>query len=205
MSVEVDAKQGPDIKQILDDMRKRYETTIANNRAEAEQAFQQQVEQVQKVAVQQDQAAASAKNEVTVIRQNMQSLQTELGTLQGQIASLEDTLDETQFRKQQELESYLKKLEKVERDLENARMEINTKKHDYAKLLDEKMKLEAEIETYRRLLDGGGSGVGMSSSSSSYLGGTSSGSGGAASASGGAGSMYGRTEYSNERKYHSLS
>ena len=43
MSVEVDAKQGPDIKQILDDMRKRYETTIANNRAEAEQAFQQQV------------------------------------------------------------------------------------------------------------------------------------------------------------------
>ena len=71
---------------------------------------------------------------------------------------MEDTLDETQFRKQQELELYLKKLEKVERDLENARMEINTKGHDYAKLLDEKMKLEAEIETYRRLLDGGGSG-----------------------------------------------
>ena len=71
---------------------------------------------------------------------------------------MEDTLDDTQFRKQQELELYLKKLEKVERDLENARVEINTKGHDYAKLLDQKMKLEAEIETYRHLLDGGDSG-----------------------------------------------
>ena len=48
-SEKVDAKQGPDINQILDDMRKRHETTIANNRAEAEQAFQQQVGFCQKL------------------------------------------------------------------------------------------------------------------------------------------------------------
>ena len=71
---------------------------------------------------------------------------------------MEYTLDDTQLRKQQELELYLKELEKVERDLENALMEIDTKEHDYAKLLDEKMKCETAIETYRHLPDGGGSG-----------------------------------------------
>uniref|UniRef100_A0A8C4QMK6 IF rod domain-containing protein n=1 Tax=Eptatretus burgeri TaxID=7764 RepID=A0A8C4QMK6_EPTBU len=164
MSIEVDAKSGPDIQQMLEDMRRKYEVIMEQNRVEAEQAFQQQVEQVQQVVVKQNQAAVSAKNEVTEVRQSMQSLQIELGTLQGQIASLENTLDDTKYRKQQELESYLIMLERVERDFENARMEINTKKHDYAKLLDEKMKLETEIETYRRLLNGGGSGILISSS-----------------------------------------
>uniref|UniRef100_UPI00358EB129 keratin, type 1 cytoskeletal 11-like n=1 Tax=Myxine glutinosa TaxID=7769 RepID=UPI00358EB129 len=185
MSVEVDAQQGPNIMQMLDEMRKRYEADIERNRAEAEQAFQLQAEQVQQVAVQQNQAAMSSKNEVTEIRKSMQVLQSELATLQSQIASLEDTLDDTRCRKQRELESYLNRLEQLEGDLASARGDINGQKCDYVKLLDEKMQLEAEIETYRRLLDGGGSGVEMSSSSSSSSKGMRSGSGGTGSGSGG--------------------
>uniref|UniRef100_UPI00358F2EAA keratin, type 1 cytoskeletal 11-like isoform X2 n=1 Tax=Myxine glutinosa TaxID=7769 RepID=UPI00358F2EAA len=193
MSVEVDAQQGPNIMQMLDEMRKRYEADIERNRAEAEQAFQLQAEQVQQVAVQQNQAAMSSKNEVTEMRQSMQVLQSELATLRGQIPSLEDTLDDTRCRKQRELESYLNRLEQLEGDLASARGDINGQKCDYAKLLDEKMQLEAEIETYRRLLDGGGSGVEMSPSSSSSSKGMRSGSGGTGSGSGGTGSGSGGT------------
>uniref|UniRef100_UPI00358FBA92 keratin, type 1 cytoskeletal 11-like n=1 Tax=Myxine glutinosa TaxID=7769 RepID=UPI00358FBA92 len=177
MSVDVDAKQGPNIMQMLDEMRKRYEADIERNRAEAEQSFQLQAEQVQQVAVQQNQATMSSKNEATEMRKSMQVLQSELATLQSQIASLEDMLDDTRCRKQRELESYLNRLEQLEGDLASARGDINGQKCDYAKLLDEKMQLEAEIETYRRLLDGGGSGVEMSSSSSSSSKGMRSGSG----------------------------
>uniref|UniRef100_UPI00358FD561 keratin, type 1 cytoskeletal 11-like isoform X2 n=1 Tax=Myxine glutinosa TaxID=7769 RepID=UPI00358FD561 len=165
MSIEVDSKTGPNIFEMLAELRRKYECIMDQNRAEAEQAFHLQADQVQQVVVQQNQAAMTAKNEVTEVRRSMQVLQGELGTLQGQIASLEDMLNDTRFRKQRELESYLIRLEQLEGDLASARGDINGQKCDYAKLLDEKMKLEAEIETYRRLLDGGGSGIGTSSSS----------------------------------------
>uniref|UniRef100_A0A8C4QG02 IF rod domain-containing protein n=1 Tax=Eptatretus burgeri TaxID=7764 RepID=A0A8C4QG02_EPTBU len=136
MSIEVDAKSGPDIQQMLEDMRRKYEkigqTTVST------------------VVVKQDQACSTAKNEVVETRRSMQSIQTEMETLRGldQLADIND-------RKARELEQYLNAVACLENDIATSRSNINEQLCKYSALLDEKMKLEKEIETYRTLLSGG--------------------------------------------------
>uniref|UniRef100_UPI00358F9E36 keratin, type 1 cytoskeletal 11-like n=1 Tax=Myxine glutinosa TaxID=7769 RepID=UPI00358F9E36 len=155
MSIEVDAKSGTDIFQMLAELRKKYEIIMDQNRSEAEMAFQQQAEQVQTVVVQQNQACNAAKGEVVEVRRSMQSVQSEMESLRGMCNSLEDQLADVEDRKARELERFLQIVAGLEHDLATARSDINQQMFKYSDLLDQKMKLEKEISTYRDLLSGG--------------------------------------------------
>lgn len=54
-----------------------------------------------------------------------------------------------------EMEKYNNILVRLEEELTNLRANINQQTQDYEALLNMKMKLEAEISTYKSLLDGG--------------------------------------------------
>lgn len=72
-----------------------------------------------------------------------------------QKASLEGTLRDTELRYNMEMESFNTILLGLEGELTQLRNKIQLQTQDYEALLNMKMKLEAEIATYRRLLDGG--------------------------------------------------
>lgn len=59
------------------------------------------------------------------------------------------------MRYNMEMESLNKILVGLESELTNLRSNIQQQTQEYEHLLNIKMKLEAEIATYRRLLDGG--------------------------------------------------
>lgn len=71
-----------------------------------------------------------------------------------QKGSLEGTLRETEIRYSMEVESLNAILLGLEAELTQLRNKIQLQTQDYEALLNTKMKLEAEIATYRRLLDG---------------------------------------------------
>ncbi|CAM9438386.1 unnamed protein product [Lampetra planeri] len=154
MSVEVDSTRGQDLHKILDDMRAQYEGIIAVNRANAEMAFNKQAEIAMVQGAQQSQAASAAQSEVSETRHAMQSLAAELESLRALIRSLEDQLYDTEDRKARELASYTVHIQMLEGELGSVQMGINQQLKDYAELLNMKMKLEQEISTYRRLLEG---------------------------------------------------
>ena len=58
-------------------------------------------------------------------------------------------------RNNMEIEKYNGIIMHLEGELTNLRANINQQTQDYEALLNMKMKLEAEIATYRTLLDGG--------------------------------------------------
>lgn len=72
-----------------------------------------------------------------------------------QKASLEDTLRNTDLRNNMEMEKYNAITLRLEDELSKLRANIQNQTQDYEVLLNMKMKLEAEISTYRVLLDGG--------------------------------------------------
>lgn len=72
-----------------------------------------------------------------------------------QKASLEATLRDIEARNQMEQEKYNIILLRLQEELQQIRNEITLKARDYETLLNIKVKLEAEIMEYRRLLDGG--------------------------------------------------
>lgn len=72
-----------------------------------------------------------------------------------QKASLEDTLRNTELRSNAEVEKYNTIMLQLEAELSQIRSKITEQGQDYEALLNMKMKLEAEINTYKKLLDGG--------------------------------------------------
>lgn len=72
-----------------------------------------------------------------------------------QKASLEGTLRDTEMRYNIEIENLNAIIMQLEAELTQLRNNIQQQTQEYEILLNIKMKLEAEIATYRRLLDGG--------------------------------------------------
>lgn len=72
-----------------------------------------------------------------------------------QKASLEGTLRDTEMRYNMEIENLNSIILQLEAELMQLRNNIQQQTQDYEILLNMKMKLEAEIATYRRLLEGG--------------------------------------------------
>lgn len=72
----------------------------------------------------------------------------------SQKGSMEGTLRETEMRYSMEVESLNSIMLGLEAELTQLRNKIQLQTQDYEALLNIKMKLEAEIATYRRLLDG---------------------------------------------------
>lgn len=68
---------------------------------------------------------------------------------------MEDTLRNTDIRNNMEMEKYNNIIMRLEDELTKLRANIQNQTQDYEVLLNMKMKLEAEISTYKVLLDGG--------------------------------------------------
>lgn len=72
-----------------------------------------------------------------------------------QKGSLENTLRDTEMRFNMEMESLNSIVVQLEAELTQLRNQIQQQTQEYEALLNIKQRLEAEIATYRRLLDGG--------------------------------------------------
>ncbi|NXH12598.1 K1C42 protein, partial [Bucco capensis] len=158
VNVEVDAAPGIDLASIMEKMREQYEAMAEKNRQEAKQRFIEQTEELNKeVAINVEQLQVQRK-EVTDQRQILQGLELELQTHMSMKMSLENTLAETEARYSYQLAQLQAAVATLEAQLRQLRADMEAQNHEYSILLDVKSRLELEIATYRRLLEGEDSG-----------------------------------------------
>uniref|UniRef100_A0A670ZJD8 IF rod domain-containing protein n=1 Tax=Pseudonaja textilis TaxID=8673 RepID=A0A670ZJD8_PSETE len=164
VTVEMDAAPGVDLTKLLNDMRAQYEELADKNRREAEEQFNKQARTTYlNISANVDQLSSS-KSEVTELRRTMQGLELEL---QAQIAmkqSLEGTLAETERNYCDQLGQIQVQISSLEEQLLQIRSDMESQNAEYQQLLGIKTRLEKEIETYHRLLEGEAGSLRMGSS-----------------------------------------
>ncbi|KAM9859600.1 keratin, type I cytoskeletal 18-like isoform 1-T1 [Aulostomus maculatus] len=155
VQVDVDAPKGQDLAQIMQDMRGNYEKIALKNAEELKRWHENQTADVQAQVSQNTEALQGAQMERSDLSRQIQTLEIELASQQSLKASLEDTLGNTELRNNMEMEKYNTIIMRLEEELTNLRANIQQQTQEYEALLNLKMKLEAEIGTYKSLLDGG--------------------------------------------------
>ncbi|XP_023660881.1 keratin, type I cytoskeletal 18 [Paramormyrops kingsleyae] len=155
VQVDVDAPKGQDLSQVLAEIRGKYEKMAQKNQEELKAWHETQLSEVQVQVTQNTEALQGAVTEVNDLRRQVQTLEIELESQKNLKGSLEGTLHDTELRYNMEVEKYNTIIVQLEAELTQLRSSIQQQSQEYETLLNIKMKLEAEIATYRRLLDGG--------------------------------------------------
>ncbi|XP_047400967.1 keratin, type I cytoskeletal 12 [Sciurus carolinensis] len=164
VSVEMDAAPGVDLTRLLNDMRTQYETMAEQNRKDAEAWFIEKSGELRKEISTNTEQLQSSKSEVTDLRRAMQNLEIELQSQLAMKKSLEDSLAETEGGFCCQLSQVQQLIGNLEAQLQQVRADAERQSADHQRLLDAKARLELEIETYRRLLDGEDQGDGFDES-----------------------------------------
>ncbi|KAI3357208.1 hypothetical protein L3Q82_015665 [Scortum barcoo] len=152
--VDVDAPKGQDLAQIMTEIRAKYERMAQKNQEELKAWHESQIIEVQTQVTQSTEALKGAQTEMNDLCRQIQTLEIELESQKSLKATLEGTLRDTEMRYNMEIESLNTITLSLEAELTQLRNKIQLQTQEYEALLNTKMKLEAEIATYRRLLDG---------------------------------------------------
>ncbi|NXE26955.1 K1C14 protein, partial [Ardeotis kori] len=154
ISVEMDAAPGIDLTKILAEMREQYESLADKNRRDAEQWFFSKTEELNREVAINTEQLQSGKTEITELRRTIQSLEIDLQSQLSTKAALEGTLADTEARYGTQLAQLQGLITGVEEQLAELRCDMERQNQEYKVLLDVKCRLEQEIATYRRLLEG---------------------------------------------------
>ncbi|XP_048373621.1 keratin, type I cytoskeletal 14-like [Sphaerodactylus townsendi] len=154
ITVEMDAAPGVDLTKILSEMREQYEALAEKNRKDAEQWFFTKTEELNREVATNTEQLQCSKTEIIELRRTIQALEIDLQAQLSMKAALEGTLAETEARYSTQLAQIQALITSVEEQLAELRCDMERQNHEYKILLDVKTRLEQEISTYRRLLEG---------------------------------------------------
>uniref|UniRef100_A0A2K6MUZ1 IF rod domain-containing protein n=1 Tax=Rhinopithecus bieti TaxID=61621 RepID=A0A2K6MUZ1_RHIBE len=143
LTVGVDAPKSQDLAKIMPDIWAQYDVLAWKNREELDKYWSQQIEE----STTQSTKVGAAEMMLTELRRTVQSLEINLDSMRNLQASLENSLREVEARyalQKEQLNGILLHLESEP-----------AQTREYVALLNIKVKLEAEITTYCRLLEDG--------------------------------------------------
>ncbi|XP_073428787.1 keratin, type I cytoskeletal 19-like [Dendrobates tinctorius] len=153
VNVEMDAAPGCDLTKVLGEMRDQYEFIAERNRRDAEAWYLTQSESLQKEVVSNTEQVQSSKTEINELRRTLQGFEIELQSQHSMKAGLEASVAETEARYANQLHHIQHLIGSMEAQLGDLRSDLERQNMEYKALLDIKAHLEAEIATYRKLLE----------------------------------------------------
>ncbi|XP_042331707.1 keratin, type I cytoskeletal 19-like isoform X2 [Sceloporus undulatus] len=154
VNVEVDSMPGADLQKVLAEIRDQYEDVTEKNRQEAEALHKAQCDALNQEVAVSSEALQAAQMKIIELKRLAQALEIELQSLRSTKIALEGTLTETESRYGMELSRLRDLISAREAELLHLRSDVQNQAEDYKRLMDIKNRLEQEIATYRRLLEG---------------------------------------------------
>ncbi|XP_056404993.1 keratin, type I cytoskeletal 17-like [Hyla sarda] len=154
INVELNAAPGVDLSKLLNDMRVQYEEIAEQNRQKAAEWFNEKSAELNKEISHSSEMVKSHQTQLNELRRTLQELEIELQAQLAMKKSLECSLAETERCYNTQLTQVQEYVVNIEEQLGQVRSDLERQNAEYKLLLDIKTRLEKEIETYRRLLEG---------------------------------------------------
>uniref|UniRef100_A0A452UUS4 Keratin, type I cytoskeletal 20 n=1 Tax=Ursus maritimus TaxID=29073 RepID=A0A452UUS4_URSMA len=154
VNVELDAAPSLNLGTIMNEMRQKYEVIAQDNLQKAKEQFEKQTQTLQQQVTVSSEELKETEAQVKELRRTYQNLEIELQSLLSLKETLEYTLEDTKDRYSSKLVTIQAVLDNLEAQLAQIRTDMERQSNEYNILLDIKTRLEQEIATYRRLLEG---------------------------------------------------
>ncbi|CAJ0948731.1 unnamed protein product, partial [Ranitomeya imitator] len=154
VNVEVDAAPPVDLAKILADMRVQCETVVEKIRKEAKEQYESKIETVSIQIVTETNELEKTKVIIKELKRSLQSLEIEFQAELSTKNALSDTLQSINAQYAAKLSQIQERISIIEAQLLQIRSDMGRQSHEYELLLNIKIRLEMEIATYRRLLEG---------------------------------------------------
>ncbi|XP_045842370.1 keratin, type I cytoskeletal 20 [Meles meles] len=154
VTVEVDAAPGLNLGTTMNEMRLKYEVIAQENLQKAKEQFEKQTQALQQQVTLSNEELKETEAHVKELRRTYQNLEIELQSLLSLKETLEHTLENTKDRYSRKLATIQGVMDNLEAQLVQIRMDTERQSNEYNILFDIKTRLEQEIATYRRLLEG---------------------------------------------------
>ncbi|XP_037701664.1 keratin, type II cytoskeletal 1b-like [Choloepus didactylus] len=152
--LSMDNNRFPDLDSIVGAVQAQYELVTQSSKAEAEAWYQTQYQELQNTAGRHGEDLENSKTEIAELRHIIQRLQAEINNIRKQVNQLQSSISDAEERGEEALQDAGQKLQDTEEALQRSKEELARLLRDYQTLLGAKLALDAEIATYRRLLEG---------------------------------------------------
>ncbi|XP_063815887.1 keratin, type I cytoskeletal 19-like [Pseudophryne corroboree] len=154
VSVEMDAAPSLDLAKVLADMRVQCETVVEKIRKDAREHHESQIEVINTDITRNTSDLEQHRSVLIELQRNVQGLEIELQAEQSKKNALSATLENVNAQYASKLAQIQGFISNIEAQLQQIRLDMGRQTQEYEVLLNIKIRLEIEIETYRRLLEG---------------------------------------------------
>ncbi|KAJ8340380.1 hypothetical protein SKAU_G00350130 [Synaphobranchus kaupii] len=156
--VEVESGRQQDFEsklaEALQQLRQEQEAQIQQYKEELEKTYRAKLENAQHSATKNSDLASSTREELAGTKMRVESLSSQLSHFQKQNSVLETTVRELEAMLAREREAGQRRLVEKEHEMVDMRQQMQAQLEDYENLLDVKLALDMEINTYRKMLEG---------------------------------------------------
>ncbi|XP_063067433.1 vimentin-like [Engraulis encrasicolus] len=160
VTVELDSDR-PDLAAYLRNMRAEIEAVAARNVQEAEKWYKGKFDTLKEKAGKHEDQMKTMKDEIGSFHTQVTDLQNQIDGMRARNAALETQLDDMDSAHLDKVAALEAVIAQLEAQLCETKMEMSKYMADYQELLHIKLKLDAEIATYRKLLEGEEKRLGM--------------------------------------------